>query len=55
MEERFTTMAREGPKATGKGSASRKSFRIEVKLFEPDADSFPEYNFRQLLVAEKVP
>lgn len=37
-----------------KTAKGRKSFRIEVKLFEPDADSFPEYNFRQLLVAEKV-
>lgn len=38
----------------GGGNKKKKSFRISVDLFEPDADSFPEYNFRQLLVLEKV-
>lgn len=31
-----------------------KSFRIDVDLSEPTADSFPEFNFRLLLNLEKV-
>lgn len=31
-----------------------KSFRIDLKLFEPNADSYPEFHFPSLLRAEKV-
>lgn len=37
-----------------KAPAKKKSFRITLDLFEPDAESFPEFNFRQLLILEKV-
>lgn len=43
-----------GDKSGSGGSKKKTSFRIEVNLFEPDADSFPEFNFRQLLLVEKV-
>lgn len=28
--------------------------RLELKLFEPNADTFPEFNYQALLHAEKV-
>lgn len=43
-------------KGAGSGGeeAKQKSFRIEVKLFESDKESFPEYNYRKLLFVQKV-
>lgn len=45
-----------GDKMNDSGASKKKSksFRIEVALFEPTADSFPEFNFRHLLDLEKV-
>lgn len=35
-------------------TSGSSSIRLELGLFEPNADSFPEFNFLQLLNAEKV-
>lgn len=37
--------------ATGSG---RKTYRFELNLFEPTADSFPEFNYAKLVEMEEV-
>lgn len=37
-----------------KNVSASKSIRFDFELFEPTADSFPEFNYSKLLYDEKV-
>lgn len=34
--------------------AKKKTFRMEVEIFEPDEYKFPDYNYKKLMFIEKV-
>ena len=36
------------------GAQNGKTLRLELNLFEPNTDSFPEFNYSKLLEIEKV-
>lgn len=38
----------------GTSTSSQKTIRLELNLFEPNRDSFPEFNYSKLIHAEKV-
>lgn len=44
------------PKKSEKESVGgkKKTFRVEVEIFEPDEYKFPDYNYKKLLFIEKV-
>jgi hypothetical protein len=44
------------PEKETNGSSKRKSksLRIDLKLFEPTQDSFPEFSYKKLMHIEKV-
>lgn len=53
----FETISTGSSKNLSCDSASdkdEKAVRLELKLFEPNADAFPQFNFKKLCRAEKV-
>lgn len=44
------------PKKSEKDASSgkKKTFRMEVEIFEPDEFKFPDYNYKRLVLIEKV-
>lgn len=53
----FETISSGSSKSLASDGASTKdeqAVRLELKLFEPNADSFPQFNFKKLCRAEKV-
>lgn len=50
----FETESSGSKKLSSIENVKEKTFRLELKLFEPNADSFPQFNFKKLCEAEKV-
>lgn len=49
----FETIA-DKSSSTGGAAAASKTIRLNLKLFEPNAESFPKFNYSTLLHVEKV-
>ena len=43
-----------GGSESGNKSKESKTIRLELSLFDPTADSFPEFNYAKLIHSEKV-
>lgn len=41
-------------KKSSKTEEKSKTFRFDLKLFEPNANSFPQFNYSSMLIVEKV-
>lgn len=50
----FTTSPPSLPLPPPPPPTKQKSIRLELKLFEPNADTFPQFNYNKLCRAEKV-
>lgn len=50
----FTTIGDCKKSQTNPLSSASKTIRLDFNLFEPNADSFPEFNYSKLLHVEKV-
>lgn len=52
----FETISTGSSKNSSSGASTKddKTVRLKLKLFEPNADSFPQFNFKKLCRAEKV-
>lgn len=35
-------------------SGGKKTFRLELEIFEPSQTNFPDYNYKKLMFIEKV-
>jgi hypothetical protein len=48
--------AEDFPKKSEKEASGgkKKTFRMEVEIFDPDEFKFPDYNYKKLLLIEKV-
>lgn len=47
-------LPKKADKNAGGGGAKRKTTRLALDLFEPDENSFPEFNYAKLVQIEKV-
>lgn len=52
----FETISGVGSKnlLSAPSAVNEKTIRLELELFEPNAESFPQFNFETLVRAEKV-